>query len=395
MDLFKKKKRVIEVGGQKIELEPKPSVGGLFQKKPAAQKPGAPQQPQPTKITIQSKAQGAKKPNPFGGLFKKKREEEPIIKVETKIPQQHITQIELPKVGTAEAARREVGSAGVVGKKSPLGNYLQKTIAKQKGLEVALREAGIETSVEAFAQRMFLAAAMLSIIIAITVYLLLSTIGLTLIENLLIALVLGISIFQGSFRVFLTYPKSKTQGTAKNIERDILFAARDLIISLRSGMPLFNALTLISTGYGDASKEFKKVVARVEPGGLPLEEAIDETVAESKSQSFRRIMLQASVSIKAGADVVGALQSVIDQLSQERVIELRRYGQRLNALAMFYMLFGVIMPSMGIAVVTILTTFIALFSVDNTVLISVLIGIIFMQVIFLKLITASRPVFAM
>ena len=42
--------------------------------------------------------------------------------------------------------------------------------------------------------------------------------------------------------------------------------------------------------------------------------------------SFKRVMLQASVSIKAGADVVSSLQSIIDQLSQERVIELRRYG---------------------------------------------------------------------
>ena len=89
-------------------------------------------------------------------------------------------------------------------------------------------------------------------------------------------------------------------------------------------------------------------------------------------------MLQAAVSIRAGADVVAALQSVIEQLSQERVIELRRYGQRLNAIAMFYMLFGIILPSMGIAVITILTTFIAIFTVNTTILEFAIVGIVFL-----------------
>jgi hypothetical protein len=128
---------------------------------------------------------------------------------------------------------------------------------------------------------------------------------------------------------------------------------------------------------------------------MPLEDAIDQTIAETSSRSFRRIMLQASVSIRAGADVVSALQSVIDQLTQERMIELRRYGQKLNALAMFYMLFGIIMPSMGVAVLSILTTFIALFSVTTVLLEFVLVGVFFLQVVFLQMIRNSKPIFTM
>jgi flagellar protein FlaJ len=205
---------------------------------------------------------------------------------------------------------------------------------------------------------------------------------------------LGVVIFYMAFQMFLNYPTQKGRGSSKIIERDILFAARDMIISLRSGMPLFNAITSISSGYGEASKEFAKIIERVQLG-IPLEDAIDQTVSQSKSTSFRRIMLQAAVSVRAGADVVAALQSVIDQLSQERIIELRRYGQRLNAIAMFYMLFGIILPSMGIAVVTILTTFIAVFTVNTTVLEFALVGIIFLQIVFLMMITSSRPVFSL
>jgi flagellar protein FlaJ len=213
-------------------------------------------------------------------------------------------------------------------------------------------------------------------------------------QTVIFSVLIAVGSFYMAFQTFLNFPTRKSGGSAKSIERDILFAARDMIISLRSGMPLFNAITSISSGYGEASKEFAKIVEKVQLG-TSLEDAIDQTVSESKSVSFRRIMLQAAVSIRAGADVVGALQSVIDQVSQERIIELRRYGQRLNAIAMFYMLFGIIMPSMGIAVVTILTTFIAIFTVNVTVLEFALVGIIFLQIVFLKMITSSRPVFTM
>ena len=188
-------------------------------------------------------------------------------------------------------------------------------------------------------------------------------------------------------------PMARISAAGNNVENDILFAARDMIVSMRSGLPLFNAMMTVSTGYGDASKEFKKIIDRVQLG-MPMEQAIDEVSAKSKSKTFKRLMLQAETSIKVGADVVGTIQEVISDVSQERVIELRRYGQRLNAIAMFYMLFGVIFPSMGLAIAAIMSTFISFFPIDNDTLIIAVAGIAILQFIFLKLVTASRPSYA-
>ncbi len=275
-----------------------------------------------------------------------------------------------------------------------LKTYLEGIGAKKKGLESALREQGVKVGLYEFVRNMLFASLALGVILGATIILLFQHIGLQQPQSIVLGALLGVVSFYVAFQTFLDFPTHKSKATSKNIERDILFAARDMIISLRSGMPLFNAITSVSTGYGDASKEFAKIVERVQLG-VPLEDAIDQTVSESKSKSFRRLMLQAAVSIRAGADIVSALQSVIDQLSQERIIELRRYGQRLNAIAMFYMLFGIILPSMGIAVITILTTFIAIFTVDTTVLELAIVGIIFLQIVFLELITSSRPVFSL
>jgi flagellar protein FlaJ len=257
-----------------------------------------------------------------------------------------------------------------------------------------MRKEGIKESVYDFVKRMLTISVIFAVAIGAVTVLVIYRILSNPAAAVVIGILVGAAVFMTAFRTFLNFPSAKGRSSSKKIERDILFAARDLIIALRSGMPLFNAITSVSSGYGEASKEFLKVVERVQLG-TPLEDAIDLVVSESKSKSFRKIMLQASVSIKVGADVTEALQSVIDQLAQERVIELRRYGQRLNAIAMFYMLFGIILPSMGIAVLTILTTFIPIFTVNSTLLEAVVVGIVFLQVVFLQLIRGSRPVFSM
>lgn len=311
--------------------------------------------------------------------------------------QQDLQSIMQKTAGTqqAYASKQKASPDALLAKKpSKLRLYLEGVGAKKKGLESALRNQGIKTSLYEFVRNMFIAALALGVILGGTLFILFQYVGMALPQTVVFSVLIGVLSFYMAFQTFLNFPTQRSRGSTKSIERDILFAARDMIISLRSGMPLFNAITSVSSGYGEASKEFAKIVERVQLG-TSLEDAIDQTVSESKSTSFRRIMLQAAVSIRAGADVVSALQSVIDQLAQERIIELRRYGQRLNAIAMFYMLFGIIMPSMGIAVVTILTTFIAIFTINVTVLEFALVGIVFLQIVFLKLITSSRPVFTM
>ena len=344
--LGKKENKKITVDGKEIELHPKPKKLGLFSKGRSAPK---------AKQSVQQS-------NAYSEQLKR-------------------------------AVERQTSDKDLV-KPTKIKLYIEKLGSKQKGLEAALRQQGIKESLYDFVKRMLIASVMLAVVIGITTIILMVHIGIAIGAGILLGFVVGLVAFYVGLNTFLQFPKQKGKSNAKTIERDIIFAARDLIISLRSGMPLFNALTSVSTGYGEASKEFAKVVQKVQLG-TPLVDAIDQTIEETRSNSFKRIMLQASVSIKSGADVVGALQSIIDQLAMERTIEMRRYGQKLNAIAMFYMLFGIILPSMGIAVITILTTFISIFTVNITILEAALVGIIFLQLIFLQMIKRSRPVFSM
>lgn len=277
-------------------------------------------------------------------------------------------------------------------RRSPLDNYVNGILIKHRNLPAALKEHGSKETPAIFVTRIVLISAGAAVGLALVLGLMLLTlVGAA--AAVLLAAVMLIATYMTVFNTMLSAP-TRTKGVSgRDIERDVLFAARDMIISMRSGLPIYNAIATVSTGYGAASKEFAKIIDLVQVG-TPIEQAMEQVSEQSGSKTFKRIMLQASISIKAGADVIESLQEMINDVSQERVIELRRYGQRLNAIAMFYMLFGVIFPSMGIAVASIMTTFISFISITNTTLIFVLVGILFLQFVFLNLMSQSRPVFA-
>jgi len=397
--MFFRKKKVIVVNGKEIELEPKP----LFKKKApqvntqqntskkteAAQAQNSEQNKDNMQINNQAVKEGQeeKKIKVKKSFFNRKKElieVKPIQTPHIEIPQAPVSKpVENVEAKAVEAKRK---------KETFLDKYALQVVGKQKGLIDALREQQI-TPTE-FVKRSLTSAIMMGILVAVIFIILLPSFGIPSLEAYVLAFITGFAIAMLMYKNSIRAPLRKKIEVSKHAEKDILFAAREIIISLRSGMPLYNAIVAVSQGYGDASVGFRKIVENVQLG-MPLEDAIDEAIANSKSTSFRRLMIQASLSIRIGSDVIAALQAVISQLSEERIIELRAYGQRLNALTMFYMLFGVILPSMGIAVATILTTFIPIITINVTMLALALVFILFLQIMFLQLVKSGRPTFSM
>lgn len=282
-----------------------------------------------------------------------------------------------------------------------LEGYINKVLRGIKGLEASMADAEIKGTPYEFVARMMMYSVVLAVVIAGITALAIWSLGFdygTLFSNFSVEVIFipiaGIAAYMAAFNNFVRYPLRKGRINGKLVERDILFAIRDIIISMRSGMPLFNAMTTVSTGYGEASRQFKKIIDRVELG-MPIEQAMEEVSEKSQSKTFKKVMLQASVSIKAGVDVASTLQEVVNDVEEERIIELRRYGSKLNALAMFYMLFGVIFPSIGVAVLVIMSTFISIFPVTYVTLALVLVFIVFIQLMLLNIMKNSRPIFAM
>ncbi|MEM0438121.1 MAG: type II secretion system F family protein [Candidatus Micrarchaeia archaeon] len=177
----------------------------------------------------------------------------------------------------------------------------------------------------------------------------------------------------------------------RNIDKDLLFAGRQLLIEVRGGIPLYDAIVHLTSDYGEASKAFKEIVDKTNLG-VPLDVAMEDVAEETPSKPFKRLVLQIVNSIRSGSDVAVALETILDQMSQEQLIEIKAYGQKLNPLGMFYMLFGIIMPSLGV------TLFVTIFTFTGVVLspaflFGALLLVLLMQYTFLTMIESSRPRF--
>ncbi|MCX8196773.1 MAG: type II secretion system F family protein [Candidatus Micrarchaeota archaeon] len=215
-------------------------------------------------------------------------------------------------------------------------------------------------------------------------------------DFLLLALILAFPIlFLLSFFYVMYFPKAKASIRAKKIEQELVFAGRHMLIELKSGVPLFDAMLGISQDYGEVSVEFNKIVEKVTLG-VPMGVALHEVAENNPSAYFKRVVLQIANSLSSGADVAVALEAVLDQISKEQIIELKAYGQKLNPLVMFYMIFGIILPSLGIAFLIILVSFLgSAISFGPSALFSFLLALALIQFIFLTMVESSRPKFDM
>ncbi len=194
------------------------------------------------------------------------------------------------------------------------------------------------------------------------------------------------------FFQMMYYPKSIIKRRVADIDRNLLFVLRTILVQIRSGIPIFDTFVAIASGdYGEISEEFKNVIEKVRTG-KPVTETLEELAIRNPSNYFRRALWQLVNSIKSGSDVGDNLAVVINALSKEQLIEIRKYQSALNPLSMMYMMVAVIVPSLGITVMIVLSSFPGMESIGNEISFwCLLIAVIFMQLIFIFIIKSKRP----
>lgn len=200
-------------------------------------------------------------------------------------------------------------------------------------------------------------------------------------------------IFLAALFIFYKYSLLQVKGRIikrkKEIDRDVLFAGRYLLVKLNSGQPLINALVDASKSYGTASKYFKDIVKEIELG-RSVEDALAYESEYSPSEKFRKILFQISNAIKIGIDVTEFLEATLEDIANDQIIEIQRYGKKLNSLTLFYMLLAVVVPSLG------MTIFIIIFSLSGLDINYIFFGAILffltiLQAMFLVMYKSIRP----
>ncbi len=252
-------------------------------------------------------------------------------------------------------------------------------------LKAKLKQAGMEDKPEDFIKKTFVSAFYMTTGLVVLLFLVLAK--LNLVKGVLFLIVP--IVFFAMFFYMIRLPDARITKKEKEISKEIVFAGRFLIIELESGVPLYNAMINISKNYEVVGRYFKEITDKVD-FGTSMEDALNEAVEFVPSNDFRKILWQIINSIRTGSNVAKSLYSVMEQITKDQITEVNKYGKKLNPLAMFYMIIAVILPSLGMTMMIILSSFIH-FEISLTILLALAGFLGFVQFMFIALVKFSRP----
>jgi len=190
---------------------------------------------------------------------------------------------------------------------------------------------------------------------------------------------------------FLRYPKVLAGKLVEALDKDLIYALRDLLVQINSGVTLYDAMVGVSqSGYGSVSKQFETVVQDINVG-QSQEAALERMALRTKSDFLHRAVWQIVTAMKAGASLKAALASVLSALRNFQSARVKMYTQELNLWILLYVMVAVTVPSLGVTLLVILSTFAGVGI--NDFLIVMLIFICFIsEFLLIEFIKVRRPV---
>ena len=189
----------------------------------------------------------------------------------------------------------------------------------------------------------------------------------------------------------LRYPKIIAGKKAEQIDKNLVYALKDLLLQISSDVSLYNGLVNVSkAGYGIVSDEFEKVAQAINTG-TPMDIALERFAVDSESEYLKRTTWQLINTIKAGASLKGALRAIVNDLTLEQRSKIRDYAHELNLWSLIYMLFAVAVPTIGAVMLVILSSFGGM-GVSEAMFIGFIILCFLIQYVLIGFIKARRPI---
>ena len=270
-------------------------------------------------------------------------------------------------------------------KAGALNTLFQRVAKAAPMLKMKLKQAGIDDKPEDFIKKTFLSAFYMTTGLVVALFLILAKYNV--LKGVLFLIVPVV--FFVMFFYMIRLPDLRISKKEKEISKEIVFAGRFLIIEIESGVPLYNAMINVSKNYDVIGRYFKEITDKIDLG-TSMEDALNEAVEFIPSNDFRKILWQIINSIRTGSNVAKSLSSVMEQITKDQITEVNKYGKKLNPLAMFYMIVAVILPSLGMTMLIILSSFIK-FELSLTILLALAGFLGFVQFMFISMVKFSRP----
>ena len=192
------------------------------------------------------------------------------------------------------------------------------------------------------------------------------------------------------FVQLIFYPKIIIKKRIRDLERNLVFALRTILVEIKSGVTLFDSINIVAQGdNGEVSHEFKSAIEKIETGTFQ-NDALEDLAENNPSIHFRRAIWQMVNGLKAGSDVGIVMTALVENLAKEKANQVRGYGNSLKLLSLLYMMLGAIIPALGLTFLIVLSSFPQV-SITETVFWAMLGFIGLGQFMYLGIIKSSRP----
>ena len=184
-------------------------------------------------------------------------------------------------------------------------------------------------------------------------------------------------------------PRIKAGKIARQLEKELPYALRHMLIQVKSDISLYKAMVSVTEDYGRASEEFQVIVNEINGGKSQLE-ALEDSLERNQSLMYRKTIWQLINALKSGTDIASTLQTLVDNMVEEQRLEVEKYGKDLNPFILMYLMLGVIVPSLGVTIMIVLSSFTG-FDVDALMFGTLGAGLFIFNIAFLNLIKQKRP----
>jgi hypothetical protein len=211
--------------------------------------------------------------------------------------------------------------------------------------------------------------------------------------NFILAIVIWFIFLIILFLIIINIPKIQINSIAINVEKDMLQISRRFLINIQSGMSIFASYVDLAKTDLYVAKFFDEIVSKIYLG-MPMEQTIKEAGRLNPSKNFKKMQNQVLSALLTGSNIEKVFQVTLEGMVKDYIIQIKNYGKQLGAIAMIYMIFGTIIPSIAcVFIIIIISLFLS--DISNIFFIGLYIGLSFMllfiQFIFIRIFKATKP----
>jgi ABC-type glycerol-3-phosphate transport system permease component len=188
----------------------------------------------------------------------------------------------------------------------------------------------------------------------------------------------------------VSHPQSQSLVEAKKIEKFLLYALRDLTLQVSSGETIYKSMVNISqSGYAESSRQFDLIVRDVNVG-QPMEKVLHKHIRRTGSEYLKKTLWQILNSLKTGSDLRKGLETIIVDLNNQQKAQIQNYARELGLWSLVYMMFSVAIPTIGVTMLVILSTF-AGYGLSQVSFILFLVLSVIIQIALIAFVKSRRP----